>query len=423
MATANVDESPSLLLERNIAYFKDTLLQIQCHNFNWEYQKVPRIVANMLIGDLKRILKCAVFLKENRILLLTEELDLHSRFELHENLRKFIDVGFECRHFHGDFTISHVGHYPDLVSIAAHVIVDGLDQSVLEEDIVYDFPQFEPDVYKYLPLIPKAHSTPHDRMQELVHAIEGLDLDILQHVVGKAILKHGLELIPAKPNRIQYHDQKEPEHNLSHLDQEGVLQASQVMVQQLVEKGMLKGSIPKLDNFNGDPQSTKISFHVWEKQVMALEGDYTPASIRTAIRNSLKGRALQDISILPPETDWKVLLETLRIKYQHKASYDSMLSVFYGLQMTSAEDCAAFSSKLEQKLSYVQAMYPEELNTKQYWHLLRERFFHGLPVNLRTNIRSEYEKGVDYYPLLQAARMIESELRADPQFKQLIKLN
>ena len=69
-------------------------------------------------------------------------------------------------------TISHVGHYPDLVSIAAHVIVNGLDQSVLEEDIVYDFPQYEPDVHKYLPLIPKAHSTPHDRMQELVHAIE-----------------------------------------------------------------------------------------------------------------------------------------------------------------------------------------------------------------------------------------------------------
>ena len=37
-------------------------------------------------------------------------------------------------------------------------------------------------------------------------------------------------------------------------------------------------------------------------------------------------------------------------------------------------------------------------------------------MNLRTNIRNEYEKGVDYYPLLQAARMIglESELKADP---------
>ena len=87
MATANIDEG---LLERNIAYFKDTLLQIQCHNFNWEYEKVPRVVASMLIGDLKRILKCAVFLKENRILLLTEELDLPSRFELHENLRNLL---------------------------------------------------------------------------------------------------------------------------------------------------------------------------------------------------------------------------------------------------------------------------------------------------------------------------------------------
>ena len=126
---------------------------------------------------MKRILKYAVFLKENRILLLTEELDLPHRFELHENLGKFMDIGFECRHFHGDFPISHVGHYPDLVSIAAHVIVNSLDHSVLEEDIVYDFPQYEPDVYKYLPLIPKSHSTPHNRMQELVHAIEGLDLE------------------------------------------------------------------------------------------------------------------------------------------------------------------------------------------------------------------------------------------------------
>ena len=80
---------------------------------------------------------------------------------------------------------------------------------------------------------------------------------------------------------------------------------------------------------------------------MALEGDYTPASSRRAIRNSLKGRALQDISILSPDTDWKVLLDTLRIKYQHKASYDSMLSVLYSLQMTYVEDCAASSSKLD----------------------------------------------------------------------------
>ena len=251
-------------------------------------------------------------------------------------------------------------------------------------------------------------------MQKLVQATEGLDVDMLQQIFGTAFIKHGLELV----NKVDHgYDQREPMHDMSHLNQEGVLQFSQVMVQQLVEKGMLKGTIPKLDNFNGDPQTTKISFHVLEKQVMALEGDYTPASIRTAIRNSLNSRALHDISILSPDTDWKVLLDTLRIKYQHKASYDSMLSVFYSLQMTSAEDCAAFISKLEQKLSHVQAMYPGKLNTQQYWHLLRERFFHGLPVSLRSNIRNEYEKGRDYCPLLQAARIIENELKADPQYK------
>ena len=31
------------------------------------------------------------------------------------------------------------------------------------------------------------------------------------------------------------------------------------------------------------------------------------------------------------------------------------------------------------------------------------------------------KKGADYYPLLQAARMIASELRADPQFKSIDK--
>ena len=76
MAQAKVFEDS---LERNIAFYRDTLIQIQCHNYNWEFEKVPHVVANMLIGDMKGILKCAIFLKENRILLLTDELDIPSR--------------------------------------------------------------------------------------------------------------------------------------------------------------------------------------------------------------------------------------------------------------------------------------------------------------------------------------------------------
>ena len=57
--------------------------------------------------------------------------DIPSRMELHENIRKYVDVDFECRHLHGQFTISHVGHYPDLVSTAAHVMVNGFEHSIL----------------------------------------------------------------------------------------------------------------------------------------------------------------------------------------------------------------------------------------------------------------------------------------------------
>ena len=122
------------------------------------------------------------------------------------SVRKFVNVGFEFKHFYGEFTIAYVGHYPNLVNIAAHVNIKGVDQSILE-DVVYEFPQYEPDEFKYLPLIPKAHSTTHDRMQELVQAIEGLDVDMLQQIVGRAVVKHGLELV----NRVDkgdYHDQK-----------------------------------------------------------------------------------------------------------------------------------------------------------------------------------------------------------------------
>ena len=107
--------------------------------------------------------------------------------------------------------------------------------------------------------MPKAHSTPHKRIKELAQAIEGLGVDILQQIVGRGVVKHGLELVNTV-DRVYYYELREPEQNISHLDLNGVLHASQVMVQQLVEKGMLKGNIPKLDNFNGNPQKFLMKF-------------------------------------------------------------------------------------------------------------------------------------------------------------------
>ena len=60
MAQAKIFEDS---LERNIAFYRDTLIQIQCHNYNWEFEKVPHVVANMLIGDTRRISQMCYFLK------------------------------------------------------------------------------------------------------------------------------------------------------------------------------------------------------------------------------------------------------------------------------------------------------------------------------------------------------------------------
>ena len=44
-----------------------------------------------------------------------------------------------------------------------------------------------------------------------------------------------------------------------------------------------------------------------------------------------------------------------------------------------------------------------------YWNCVRERFFHGLSKNMRTNLKTQFDRGANYYELLELARMIESE--------------
>ena len=44
-----------------------------------------------------------------------------------------------------------------------------------------------------------------------------------------------------------------------------------------------------------------------------------------------------------------------------------------------------------------------------YWNYVRERFFHCLSKTMRTNLRTQFDSGANYYKLLELARMIESE--------------
>ena len=148
---------------------------------------------------------------------------------------------------------------------------------------------------------------------------------------------------------------------------------------------------------------------MWERQVLSAATTHSGTAVKQAMMESLKGQALMVISALPPETSWEKLLQALKIKYQDKAPYDVLMAQFYGTKIEPDEKCASFGTRLEQKLNQVSLQYPNKISESMYWNCVRDRFFHGLSKDMRTNLRTQFDSGANYYRLLELARIVESE--------------
>ena len=85
------------------------------------------------------------------------------------------------------------------------------------------------------------------------------------------------------------------------------------------------------------------------------------------------------------------------------------MAQFYGTKMDTDEKCASFGTRLEQKLNQVSLQYPNKISETMYWNCVRERFFHGLSKDMRTNLRTQFDSGAIYYQMLELARIVESE--------------
>ena len=180
-------------------------------------------------------------------------------------------------------------------------------------------------------------------------------------------------------------------------------------MQGLAEGGYIHAKTPKFESFFGDEKKNKLDFDMWERQVLSAATTHSGAAIKQAMMQSLKGQALMVTSALPPEASWEKLLEALKIKYQDKAPYDVLMAQFYGTKMDIDEKCASFGTRLEQKLNQVSLQYPNKISETMYWNYVRERFFHGLPKDMRTNLRTQFDSGATYYQMLELARIVESE--------------
>ena len=137
------------------------------------------------------------------------------------------------------------------------------------------------------------------------------------------------------------------------------------------------------------------------KTDLSAASTHSGAAVKQAMMQSLKGQALMVTSALPPEASWEKLLQALKIKYQDKALYDVLMSLFYGTKME-------FGTRLEQKLNQVSLQYPNKISDDMYWNCVRERFFHGLSKIMGTNLRTQFDGRASYYKLLELARMIEN---------------
>ena len=193
------------------------------------------------------------------------------------------------------------------------------------------------------------------------------------------------------------------------MNQESLTQSSQAILQGLAEGGYIHAKTPKFENFFGDEKKNKLDFDMWERQVLSAATTHSGAAIKQAMMQSLKGQALMVTSALPPDASWKKMLQGLKIKYQDKAPYDVLMAQFYGTKMDTDEKCASFGTRLEQKLNQVSLQYPNKISETMYWNCVRERFFHGLSKDMRTNLRTQFDSGATYYQMLELARIVESE--------------
>ena len=193
------------------------------------------------------------------------------------------------------------------------------------------------------------------------------------------------------------------------MNQESLIQNSQAILQGLAEGGYIHAKTPKFESFFGDEKKNKLEFDMWERQILSAATTHSGAAIKQAMMQSLKGQALMVTSALPPDVSWEKLLEALKIKYQDRAPYDVLMAQFYGTKMEIDEKCASFGIRLEQKLNQVSLQYPNKISEIMYWNCVRERFFHGLSKDMRTNLRTQFDSGATYYQLLELARIVESE--------------
>ena len=318
----------------------------------------------------------------------------------------------QVAHYHFTFMLSHVGpKYEDLVDLYCQAHLGEPHPSFRKEDVWVQGslqPMEHPEMLYLPPNLPG--STP--KKANIAKPQSRSDLPSLEEMGQQELVELVKQLLEERANRptpLSNPNKDATVAGHTSMNQESLIQSSQAILQGLAEGGYIHAKTPKFESFFGDEKKYKLDFDMWERQMLSAATTHSGAAIKQTMMQSLKGQALMVTSALPPDASWEKLLQALKIIYQDKAPYDVLMAQFYGTKMDIDEKCASFGTRLEQKLNQVSLQYPNKISETMYWNCVRERFFHGLPKDMRTNLRTQFDSGATYYQMLELARIVESE--------------
>ena len=396
---------------------RENLVQLHCEDVSWEQatDKIPLDLVRYLLGDLVPHLSTLVFLRGKRCLFTIDWTKIPNSYAVWQYM---VDNPFHKRtpmqvaHYHFTFMLSHVGpKYEDLVDLYCQAHLGEPHPSFRKEDVWVQGslqPMEHPEMLYLPPNLPG--STP--KKANIAKPQAGSNLPSLEEMGQQELVELVKQLLAERANRqtpLANPNKDVTVAGHTSMNQESLIQSSQAILQGLAEGGYIHAKTPKFESFFGDEKKNKLDFEMWERQVMSAATTHSGAAIKQAMMQSLKGQALMVTSALPPDASWEKLLQALKIKYQDKAPYDVLMAQFYGTKMDIDEKCASFGTRLEQKLNQVSLQYTDKISKTMYWNCVRERFFHGLPKDLRTNLRTQFDSGATYYQMLELARIVESE--------------
>ena len=318
----------------------------------------------------------------------------------------------QVAHYQFTFMLSHVGpKYEDLVDLYCQAYLGEPHPSFRKEDVWVQGslqPMEHPEMLYLPPTLPG--STP--KKPSIAKPQSRSDLPSLEEMGQQELVDLVKQLLEERANRptpLSNPNKDATVAGHTSMNQESLIQSSQAILQGLAEGGYIHAKTPKFENFFGDEKKNKLDFDMWERQVLSAATTHSGEAIKQAMMQSLKDQALMVTSALPPDASWEKLLQALKIKYQDKAPYNVLMAQFYGTKMDTDEKCASFGTRLEQKLNQVSLQYPNKISETMYWNCVRERFFHGLSKDMRTNLRTKFDSGATYYQMLELARIVESE--------------